>query len=140
MLLRQLYMLLYIHLFEMKYSNLNCPFYQLHLYKYHNKYWDIERHWRFEYPVNYHYHFCFELKCFFFSDLWIIIKNSVASIIEKFRCFVAWKISVICIFTIYITAIARIWILNIDSPNKKNWQQLEESSWAVLSLHSWFNE
>ena len=31
-------MLLYNHLFKAKHSNLNCPFYQLHLHKYHDKY------------------------------------------------------------------------------------------------------
>ena len=52
----------------------------------------------------------------FVSDLSIINKNSVARIIWKMFCRRIW---VICIFKIYITAIALIWILNIDSPNKK---------------------
>ena len=41
MLLRQFYMLLRNHLFEVKHSNLkNCSSHQLHLFKYHERYLD----------------------------------------------------------------------------------------------------
>ena len=46
----------------------------------------------------------------------------------------------ICIFKVYINVIAWVSILNIGILITEASAPLNEPSWAVLSLYSWFNE